>query len=115
MEHASDISSVPGAFLSNFNKLLVPVTARSGQELSACGRLKRVAVRAEGDELELSEPVLVHDGLSTTMTWPNRPFDVTPDGQRVLFIRDDAPVAEPELRLVTHLLEEVRAKREERN
>jgi hypothetical protein len=75
-----------------------------------------VAVTKNADGAEFGEPTLIYDGLTTTTEWPGQPFDVTPDGQRFLVIRDDPsnPVERLEIRLVTNLLEEVRAKMEER-
>ena len=93
---------------------------REGDELffaTPAGNLMRVAVTAKAPDLEFGEPVLLYDGLSTTTGWPNRPFDVTPDGQRCLVIKDDpyAPAERPELRLVVNWIEELKERFEDRD
>ena len=89
----------------------LPRWSRDGSELfySHEGNLLRITVTENGDDFEFSEPDLLHTGLSRTTPDPRRPFDVHPDGQRVLVLEDDAPVDRPRLFLVTNLIDEVRA------
>jgi hypothetical protein len=116
------VSSVPadgpGTQVS-FEGGAYPRWTRDGDELffSSKGKLMVVVVTPNGDDIEFGEPSLIYTGVSTTTEPPGRPFDVTPDGKRLLIIEDDSssPPKRPELRLVTDFADEVRARLENRD
>ena len=66
--------------------------------------------------LEIEQPRLIWSGLSKLASLRGRPFDVMPDGQRFLAIKEDpfAPEKRLELRLVINWIEELKTKLEKR-
>ena len=69
-----------------------PVWARNGRELFYLDNesgLTSVAVDTEGSTFSAGEPVKLRD----TAYWGQGAFDVSPDGQRFLFIKEGAPAA----------------------
>jgi serine/threonine-protein kinase len=69
-----------------------PLWARSGRELfyvdDALNRLMVVPVQSDGETIRLGSPVKVFDYLVNPS--PSRSFDISPDGQRFLVIKDTA-------------------------
>ena len=91
-----------------------PVWARSGQELiyvSPTGALMRVGV-ARGPSWSATTPsVVVKEGYFTNPVWWGRSYDVSPDGQRFLMIKEGGPdgTAQPtSLVVVQHWVEELK-------
>jgi eukaryotic-like serine/threonine-protein kinase len=91
-----------------------PIWTRSGQELiyvSRTGALMRVGV-PRGPTWSATKPsVVVKDGYFTNPTWWGRSYDVSPDGQRFLMIKEGSPEenAQPtSLVVVQHWFEELK-------
>ncbi|MGE5278239.1 MAG: hypothetical protein ACM3SU_14665, partial [Acidobacteriota bacterium] len=79
----------------------MPVWNRNGSELfyaARDGMLMSVALRLAGGRLEIGEPQPLFPlrlGTSGEIQFHRHPYDVSPDGQRLLVIRR-APDAEPD-------------------
>ncbi len=91
-----------------------PLWARSGQELiyvSPTGALMRVGV-ARGPSWAATTPtLLVKEGYFTSPVWWGRMYDISPDGQRFLMIKEggaDGPAAPPSIIVVQHWVEELK-------
>jgi hypothetical protein len=69
-----------------------PLWARSGRELfyvdDAANRLMVVPVQSDGETFGLGTPVKVFDYPLAVNTYSPRSFDISPDGQRFLVIKD---------------------------
>jgi Tol biopolymer transport system component len=91
-----------------------PIWARSGQELvyvSPTGALMEVGV-ARGPSWAATTPTLVvKEGYFTNLNWWGRSYDISPDGQRFLMIKEDgagAPAAPASIIVVQHWVEELK-------
>ena len=91
-----------------------PIWARSGQELlyvSPTGALMRVGV-ARGPSWAATTPTLVvKEGYFTNPTWWGRSYDISPDGQRFLMIKEggaDGTAAPASIIVVQHWAEELK-------
>ena len=91
-----------------------PIWARSGQELvyvSATGALMRVGV-ARGPSWAATTPTLVvKEGYFTIPSWWGRSYDVSPDAQRFLMIKEggaDGTAAPASIIVVQHWVEELK-------
>jgi serine/threonine-protein kinase len=91
-----------------------PIWARSGQELfyvSPTGALMEVGV-ARGPTWSATTPSLVvREGYFTNPVWWGRSYDVSPDGQRFLMIKEgglDGTAPPTSLVVVQHWLEELK-------
>jgi len=71
-----------------------PLWARSGRELfyvdDALNRLMVVPVQSDGETFRLGTPVKVFDYGLLVNPYATRSFDISPDGQRFLAIKDAA-------------------------
>jgi serine/threonine-protein kinase len=80
-----------------------PLWTKNGQELiyvSPTGALMRVGV-SRGASWSATKPsVVVKEGYSTNPVWWGRSYDVSPDGQRFLMIKEGAGGATPPASLV---------------
>ena len=91
-----------------------PIWARSGQELvyvSATGALMGVGV-ARGPTWAATTPTLVvKEGYFTNLNWWGRSYDISPDGQRFLMIKEggvDGTAAPASIIVVQHWVEELK-------
>jgi serine/threonine-protein kinase len=91
-----------------------PLWTRSGDELvyvSPTGALMRVGV-SRGPSWSATKPsVVVKAGYFTNPVWWGRSYDVSPDGQRFLMIKEggpEAPAPTPSLVVVQHWFEELK-------
>jgi Tol biopolymer transport system component len=91
-----------------------PIWARSGQELiyaSPTSALMRVGV-AQGPSWVATAPtVVVKEGYFTIPGWWGRSYDIAPDGQRFLMIKEsgvDGNAAAPSIIVVQHWIEELK-------
>jgi Tol biopolymer transport system component len=91
-----------------------PTWARSGQELiyvSSVGAVMGVSV-AQGPSWAATTPsLLVKEGYFTIPGWWGRSYDISPDGQRFLMIKEggaDGTAAPPSLIVVQHWVEELK-------
>ena len=91
-----------------------PIWTRNGQELvyvSPTGALMGVGV-ARGPSWTATTPTLVvKEGYFTNLNWWGRSYDVSPDGQRFLMIKDsgaDGPLAPSSIVVVQHWVEELK-------
>jgi Tol biopolymer transport system component len=91
-----------------------PIWARSGQELvyvSPTGALMGVAV-ARGPSWAATTPTLVvKEGYFTNLNWWGRSYDISPDGQRFLMIKEggaDGTAAPASIVVVQHWVEELK-------
>jgi eukaryotic-like serine/threonine-protein kinase len=73
-----------------------PVWARNGRELfylaEASNRLTVVPVQTDGQTFIASSPAKVFDNGVTAFASPSRGFDIAPDGQRFLIIKDNTAI-----------------------
>jgi serine/threonine-protein kinase len=89
-----------------------PLWTKNGQELiyvSPTGALMRVGV-SRGTSWSATKPsMVVKEGYSTNPVWWGRSYDVSPDGQRFLMIKEGAGGATPppSLVVVQHWVEEL--------
>lgn len=98
------------------------VWARNGRELfylDVGGLLTSVAVQARGESFSASAPAKIlstsYYAGNTTLGLDLRAFDVSPDGQRFLMVKDGAasdqtPTSVPRLIVVLHWFEELKAR-----
>jgi serine/threonine-protein kinase len=90
-----------------------PIWTRGGQELvyvSPSGALMAVGV-ARGPTWTATTPALVvKEGYFTNLNWWGRSYDVSPDGQRFLMIKEsaDGSVAPASIVVVQHWVEELK-------
>jgi hypothetical protein len=90
-----------------------PVWARSGQELiyvSPAGALMRVGVTRGPSWSGTTPSVVVEEGYFTNPVWWGRSYDVSPDGQRFLMIKEGGPggtAPPPRLVVVQHWVEDL--------
>jgi serine/threonine-protein kinase len=91
-----------------------PVWTRSGEELiyaSPTGALMRVGV-SRGPSWSATTPsVVVKEGYLTNPVWWGRSYDVSPDGQRFLMIKEGGPegtTSPTSLVVVQHWFEELK-------
>ncbi|HEX6315216.1 MAG TPA: protein kinase [Gemmatimonadaceae bacterium] len=91
-----------------------PIWARSGQELvyvSPTGALMGVEV-ARGPSWAATTPTLVvKEGYFTNLNWWGRSYDISPDGQRFLMIKEggaDGTAAPASIIVVQHWVEELK-------
>jgi serine/threonine-protein kinase len=91
-----------------------PIWVRSGQELvyvSRTGALMGVGV-ARGPSWAATTPTLVvKEGYFTNLNWWGRSYDVSPDGQRFLMIKEggaDGAATPPSIVVVQHWIEELK-------
>jgi serine/threonine-protein kinase len=91
-----------------------PVWARSGQELvyvSPTGALMGVGV-APGPSWAATAPTLVvKEGYFTNLNWWGRSYDISPDGQRFLMIKEggiDGTATPSSIIVVQHWVEELK-------
>jgi eukaryotic-like serine/threonine-protein kinase len=103
-----------GRWLVSTNGGTRPIWARSGQELvyvSPTGALMGVGV-ARGPSWAATTPTLVvKEGYFTNLNWWGRSYDVSPDGQRFLMIKEggiDGTAAPPSIIVVQHWVEELK-------
>ena len=93
-----------------------PLWARSGQELfyaSPTGALMRVGVERAPSWAATTPTMLIKEGYFTIPGgFPGRTYDVSPDGQRFLMIKEgggtDQTAAPPQLIVVQHWVEELK-------
>jgi serine/threonine-protein kinase len=90
-----------------------PLWARSGQELffiAPDGALMGVPVAARGAVWHAGPPARLLDGRYVVAAGGNagRDYDVAPDGQRFLMLKEDATAAQPQLVVVQHFDEELK-------
>jgi serine/threonine-protein kinase len=92
-----------------------PLWARSGQELfyvSPTGALMRVGVERSASWSATTPTLLVKEGYFTTPALVGRTYDVSPDGQRFLMIKEgggtDQTAAPPQIIVVQHWVEELK-------
>jgi serine/threonine-protein kinase len=90
-----------------------PLWARSGQELfyvSPTGALMRVGVERSASWSATTPTLLVKEGYFTTPSLRGRTYDVSPDGQRFLMIKEgggtDQTAAPPQIIVVQNWTEE---------
>jgi serine/threonine-protein kinase len=91
-----------------------PIWARSGQELvyvSPTGALMAVGV-ARGPSWAATTPTMVvKEGYFTNLNWWGRSYDISPDGQRFLMIKEggaDGSAAPASIIVVQHWVEELK-------
>ena len=91
-----------------------PLWARGAQELvyvSSTGAIMRVGV-ARGPSWAATTPtLLVKEGYFTIPNWWGRSYDISPDGQRFLMIKEgaaDGAAAPPSIIVVQHWVEELK-------
>jgi Tol biopolymer transport system component len=91
-----------------------PIWARSGQELvyvSSTGALMGVGL-ARGPSWAATTPTLVvKEGYFTNLNWWGRSYDISPDGQRFLMIKEggvDGSAAPASIIVVQHWVEELK-------
>ena len=92
-----------------------PLWARSGQELfyvSPTGALMRVGVERASSWAATTPTLLVKEGYVTNPGNPGRTYDIAPDGQRFLMIKEggnsDLTAAPPQIIVVQHWTEELK-------
>jgi hypothetical protein len=91
-----------------------PLWARNGQELiyvSPAGALMRVGVESGSSWVSTPPTLLVKEGYFTSPGNAGRTFDISPDGQRLLMIKEggaDATAAPASLIVVQHWVEELK-------
>ena len=91
-----------------------PVWARSGQELvyvSPTGALMRVGVTRGPSWAATTPTPVVKEGYFTNPNWWGRSFDISPDGQRFLMIKEggsDGTAAPPTIIVVLNWFEELK-------
>ena len=91
-----------------------PIWARSGQELiyvSPTGALMRVGVVRGASWVATTPALVVNEGYFTNPVWWGRSYDVSPDGQRFLMIKEggtDRSAAPTSLIVVQHWVEELK-------
>ena len=92
-----------------------PLWARSAQELvfvSPTGELMRVGVAAGVSWGAATKPtLLLKKGYFTNPVWWSRMYDIAPDGQRFLMIKEEStegPAAPASLIIVQHWFEELK-------
>lgn len=68
-----------------------------------------VPVDTSGATLTWGPAQMLFD-IQATMTAPDRSYDVSPDGQRFLFVREGTSPRAPEIVVVLDWLEELKAK-----
>ncbi len=107
-----DVNS--GQWLVSTNGGTRPIWTRSGQELiyvSPTGALMGVRV-ARGPSWTATTPTLVvKEGYFTNLNWWGRSYDISPDGQRFLMIKEggaDGTVAPTSIIVVQHWVEELK-------
>jgi serine/threonine-protein kinase len=86
------------------------VWARNGRELFYLDGLKTltaVPVDTTGPTFSAGTPAKVFDAARYSSWYPPRNYDVSPDGQRFLMIKDGPPA---QLIVVQHLFEELKAR-----
>jgi hypothetical protein len=91
-----------------------PLWTKNGQELiyvSPTGALMRVGV-SRGPSWSATTPtVVVKEGYFTNPVWWGRSYDVSPDAQRFLMIKEggaDGSAAPPNIVVVQHWIEELK-------
>jgi len=91
-----------------------PIWTRSGQELvyvSPTGALMAVAVTRGSSWAATTPTLLVKEGYFTNLNWWGRSYDVSPDGQRFLMIKEGGPdgtAAPTSIIVVQHWVEELK-------
>ena len=91
-----------------------PIWARSGQELvyvSPTGALMRVGVTSGPSWATTTPTLAVKEGYVTNPNWWGRSFDISPDGQRFLMIKEggiDGTTSPPSIIVVQHWVEELK-------
>ena len=90
-----------------------PLWTKDGQELiyvSPTGALMRVGVSRGARWSATSPSIVVKEGYSTNPVWWGRSYDVSPDGQRFLMIKEGVGGATPPASLVVvqHWVEELK-------
>ena len=91
-----------------------PIWTRSGQELiyvSPTGALMGVKVERGPSWTATTPTLIVREGYFTNLNWWGRSYDVSPDGQRFLMIKDsraDGTVAPASIVVVQHWVEELK-------
>jgi serine/threonine-protein kinase len=90
-----------------------PLWTKNGQELiyvSPTGALMRVGVSRGASWSATNPSIVVKEGYSTNPVWWGRSYDVSPDGQRFLMIKEGASGAPPPASLVVvqHWVEELK-------
>jgi eukaryotic-like serine/threonine-protein kinase len=92
-----------------------PIWARSGQELiyvSPSGALMRVGIARAGPSWATTTPtLLVKEGYFTIPIWWGRSYDISPDGQRFLMIKEggaNGTGAPASIIVVQHWVEELK-------
>jgi serine/threonine-protein kinase len=91
-----------------------PIWARSGQELvyvSPTGALMGVGVARGPSWVATTPTVVVKEGYFTNLNWWGRSYDISPDGQRFLMIKEggiDGTAAPASIIVVQHWVEELK-------
>jgi serine/threonine-protein kinase len=90
-----------------------PLWTKNGQELiyvSPTGALMRVGVSRGASWSATNPSIVVKEGYSTNPVWWGRSYDLSPDGQRFLMIKEGASGAPPPASLVVvqHWVEELK-------
>jgi Tol biopolymer transport system component len=91
-----------------------PIWARSGQELiyaSPTSALMRVGVEPGPSWAATAPSLVVKEGYFTIPGWWGRSYDISPDGQRFLMIKEsgvDGNLAAPSIIVVQHWVEELK-------
>jgi serine/threonine-protein kinase len=89
-----------------------PVWSRDGKELfynDEGDRMVAVPVDTSGATFTWGPAQVLFD-IPATLTVPDRSYDVSPDGQRFLFVKDDTNIRAPDIVVVLDWLEELKAK-----
>jgi Tol biopolymer transport system component len=91
-----------------------PIWARSGQELvyvSPTGALMGVGVARRPSWAATTPTLVVKEGYFTNLNWWGRSYDISPDGQRFLMIKEggaDGTAAPASIIVVQHWVEELK-------
>jgi hypothetical protein len=91
-----------------------PIWARSGQELvyvSPTGALMGVVVTRGQTWAATTPTLLVKEGYFTILSWWGRSYDLSPDGQRFLMIKEvgaEGTAAPASIIVVQHWVEELK-------